>query len=195
MVANITPAHSCLKAELKEHFGFKKKESNFLDKTLALCNLFHTNVKYSGNTTNLRAHLKCHHPDKVTLSEEPTKIRPDPKQTMLYSDGKCFHKFPSTSARLQKITETTSYFICQDLRPNSVVEKSGFRPMVNVMEPRYQIPTHEHLTKVCNSQAVCPGRDTRQSLTCHHRVGCPDVRWVNFANNRSLCDHHRSLYQ
>ena len=55
----------------------RKKESDELDKSLAVCKLCHTNVKYSGNTTNLRAHLKRHHPDKVMLmlTGEAKKLR------------------------------------------------------------------------------------------------------------------------
>lgn len=34
-----------------------------------VCKLCHTQVIYTGNTTNLRAHLKCHHPDKVKADE------------------------------------------------------------------------------------------------------------------------------
>uniref|UniRef100_A0A3B3XPC0 Uncharacterized protein n=1 Tax=Poecilia mexicana TaxID=48701 RepID=A0A3B3XPC0_9TELE len=147
MAVNIIPAPSCFKADVWAYFGFKKKkDSDFMDKTLAVCKLCHTSVKNSGNTTNLRAHLKRHHPDKVMLAEE---LHRDPKQTRLDSDGMFSHKLPTTSPRSQKITETIVYFICQDLRPYTVVENAGFRLMVNAMEPRYQIPTREHLTKVC----------------------------------------------
>ncbi|KAJ4940608.1 hypothetical protein JOQ06_026905 [Pogonophryne albipinna] len=144
---------------------------------MAVCKLCHTNVKYSGNTTNLRTHLQRHHPDKVMLTEELKKLRPrrDPKQTMLDSDGGCSHKFPSTSPRSQKITESIAYFICQDLRPYSVVENIGFRRMVNAMEPRYPVPTRQHLTKVCVPRLYAQtkahvkaslGKAERVALTC-----------------------------
>ena len=70
MAASINTVPVCLKADVWEQFGLKKKkESEDLDKSMAVCKLCHTNVKYSGNTTNLRAHLKRHHPDKVMLTE------------------------------------------------------------------------------------------------------------------------------
>ncbi|KAI4801155.1 hypothetical protein KUCAC02_000081, partial [Chaenocephalus aceratus] len=178
MAAHINPAPSCLKADVWKHFGFKKKkESDTLDKTMAVCKLCHTNVKYSGNTTNLGTHLQRHHPDKVVLTEELKKLRPrrDPKQTVLDSDGGCSHKFPSTSPRSQKITESIAYFICQDLRPYSVVENIGFRRMVNAMEPRYPVPTRQHLTKVCVHRLYAQtkahvkaslGKAERVALTC-----------------------------
>lgn len=181
MAANINPAPSCLKADVWEHYGFKKKkESDDLDKSLAVCKLCHTNVKYSGNTTNLRAHLKRHHPDKVTGEPTASKLRRDPKQTMLDSDGVCSHKFPSTSPRSQKITESISYFICQDLRPYSVVENAGFRRMVNAMEPRYLIPTREHLTKVCIPRLYTQTKAlVKASLASAERVALTCDGWTS----------------
>lgn len=180
-MATITPAPSCLKAAVWEHFGFKtKKESDTLDKSFTVCKLCHTSVKYSGNTTNLRAHLKRHHPDKVVLTEEPKKLRRDPKQTVLDSDGSCAHKFPSTSPRSQKITETIAYFICQDLRPYSVVENAGFRHMVNAMEPRYSIPTREHLTKVCVPRLYAETKaHVKASLANAERVALTCDGWTS----------------
>ncbi|KAI4789138.1 hypothetical protein KUCAC02_035425 [Chaenocephalus aceratus] len=177
MAAHIKPAPSCLKADVWEHFGFKKKkESDNLDKTMAVCKLCHTNVKYSGNTTNLRSHLQRHHPDKLlTQNSRSCGPRRDPKQTVLDSDGGCSHKFPSTSPRSQKIKESIAYFICQDLRLYSVVEKIGFRRMVNAMVPRYPVPTSQHFTKVCVPRLYAQtkayvkaslGKAERVALTC-----------------------------
>nr|XP_055054000.1 E3 SUMO-protein ligase ZBED1-like [Misgurnus anguillicaudatus] len=182
MAADINPAPSCLKADVWDHFGFKrKKESEELDKSLAVCKLCHTNVKYSGNTTNLRVHLKRHHPDKVTLSEDTKKLRSrDPKQTILNIDGGCSHKFPSASPRSQKITESIAYFICQDLRPYSVVENAGFRRMVNAMEPRYPIPTREHLTKVCIPRLYAQTKArVKASLASAERVALTCDGWTS----------------
>ncbi|XP_037829561.1 E3 SUMO-protein ligase ZBED1-like [Kryptolebias marmoratus] len=178
MTANIVPAPSCFKADVWTYFGFKKKkDSDFMDKALAVCKLCHTSVKNSGNTTNLRAHLKRHHPDKVMLAEE---LHRDPKQTMLGSDGMFSHKLPTTSPRSQKITETIAYFICQDLRPYSVVENAGFRRMVNAMEPRYQIPTREHLTKVCVPRLYTQTKaHVKASLDSAERVALTCDRWTS----------------
>lgn len=182
MAANINPAPACLKADVWEHFGFKKKkESNDLDKSIAVCKLCGTNVKYSGNTTNLRAHLKRHHLDKFMLTEDPKQQQPrDPKQTTLDIDAGCSHKFPSASPRSQKITESIAYFICQDLRPYSVVENPGFRRMVNAMEPRYPIPTREHLTKVCIPRLYAQIRaHVKASLASAERVALTCDGWTS----------------
>lgn len=44
-------------------------------------------------------------------------------------------------------------------------------------------------------QAVCPDKGSPQSLPYQRGEGCPDVWLVDLATNRSLCDHHGSLYQ
>lgn len=149
----MNPAPSSLKTDAWEHFGFKKKERGDLDKSLVVCKLCHTNVKYY----QLTSPPKGHHLDKVTLMlTEPRKtlvLRCDPKQTRLNSDGGCSLKFPSSSPRLQKITEFIAYFICQDLRPYSMVENTDFRCMVNTMEPHHSIATRKPFKGLC-SQAV-----------------------------------------
>uniref|UniRef100_A0A8B9H2A4 BED-type domain-containing protein n=1 Tax=Astyanax mexicanus TaxID=7994 RepID=A0A8B9H2A4_ASTMX len=40
------------------------------------------------------------------------------------------------------------YFICKDMRPLRVVENEGFRNMVNIMEPRYTLPSRQHITDI-----------------------------------------------
>ena len=168
-----------------EHFGFKrKKESDDLDKRIPVCKMCHSNVKYSGNTTNLRAPLKRHHPDKVMLMEDHKKLRRDPKQTMLDINGGCSHKFPSASSRSQKITESIAYFIHQDLRPYSVVENASFRHTVNAMEPPilfYSNPRTPHQS--LHSQAERSGKGTRQSLSSQRAESCPNVRRLDLMHN------------
>lgn len=108
------------------------------------------------------------------------KLRYDSKQTMLDSDGGCFHTLPPPSPRSQMIIETTAYFICQDLRPYPVVANVGFRRMVNVMEPRYQISTHEHLTKVCVSRLYAHTKaHIKASLTSMERVALTCDWWIS----------------
>lgn len=39
-------------------------------------------------------------------------------------------------------------FICEDMRPLSVVENEGFRIMITTLEPRYIIPSRQHITDI-----------------------------------------------
>uniref|UniRef100_A0A8B9H5C0 Zinc finger BED domain-containing protein 1-like n=1 Tax=Astyanax mexicanus TaxID=7994 RepID=A0A8B9H5C0_ASTMX len=49
---------------------------------------------------------------------------------------------------MTKITQSVLYFICKDMRPLRVVENEGFRNMVNIMEPRYTLPSRQHITDI-----------------------------------------------
>ena len=57
-------APSSFKSKVWVHFGFYKKyNSKDLDMQYAICKECQMKVKYSGNTTNLRAHLTRYHLD------------------------------------------------------------------------------------------------------------------------------------
>ncbi|XDV44703.1 hypothetical protein PO909_012944 [Leuciscus waleckii] len=85
-----------------------------------------------------------HHSD-TQLNEQQAK-RVDSSQLTLAQVQT--HKLPTTSTRATKITQSVVYFICKDMRPLSVVENEGFRYMVQTMEPRYTIPSRQHITDI-----------------------------------------------
>lgn len=114
-----------LKATIWHHFGFRNnKETDELDKSKAICKACHMEVKYCGNTTNLRNHMLRHHQDlmsKLSTGLQEMKL----KQTL---------PLPHNSARSVKITEVIAGFVCKDMRPYSVVENEGFRRLMRVTE-------------------------------------------------------------
>ncbi|RXN19656.1 zinc finger BED domain-containing 1-like protein [Labeo rohita] len=141
-MSKILEAPLSLKADVWTHFGFKAKEGNQgIDKTNAICKHCQASIRYTGNTTNLRSHLQRHHADKLA-SPQPKKTR-DPTQTTLDNTAS---KLPSNSVRAQKITESVVHYICKGLCPYSVVENTGFRFMINTLDPRYVIPTRSYMT-------------------------------------------------
>ena len=54
--------------------------------------------------------------------------------------------FPASSDRAKAITKSIGVFIAADMRPYSVVENKGFKNMIKVLEPRYEIPSRTHFT-------------------------------------------------
>lgn len=134
---HIKPAPAAYKADVWTHFGFINKVGCAeMDKTHAVCKMCHARVKYSGNMTNLRAHLARHHED---LPQTSNAKRMDPVQLTLNQVQS--PKLPPTSSRAVKITQSVLYFICKDMRPLSVVENDGFRHLLTTLEPRYAIPS------------------------------------------------------
>lgn len=59
--------------------------------------------------------------------------------------------YPTDSNRAKDITAAIGTFIAADMRPYSVVENAGFKNMLHVIEPRYNIPSRAHF-----SQTVIP---------------------------------------
>ena len=70
----IQTAPAAFKADVWAYFGFKAKEGSYeLDKSHVVCKLCNTRIKYSGNTTNLRANVARHH-DNVALQANVKQV-------------------------------------------------------------------------------------------------------------------------
>lgn len=88
-----------LKANVWQHFGFKKKhDSEEFDKNNSICKICKIEVKYNGNTTNLRSHLTRHHPE---YAEQAGNVKPLALQQTSLATA-FGSKFPSTSLRAEK---------------------------------------------------------------------------------------------
>lgn len=178
MADRILQAPSSLKADVWTYFGFKANEnSQGMDKTSAICKYCNAAVRYSGNTTNLRAHLQRHHADKLAALQSQQKA--DPKQTTLDNTT---YKLPSNSPRALKITDSVVSFISLDLRPYCVVENTGFRNMVNTLEPRYVIPTRRYITDIAIPRKYEEVKQhVRSSLCSASRVALTCDGWTSRA--------------
>ena len=113
-----------LKATIWQHFGFRNdKETDELDESKAICKACHKEVKYCGNTTNLRNYMLRHHQDLTSkLSTGPQQMKLE--QTL---------QLPANSAR--------------SVWPYSVVENEGFRQLMKVTEPHYVTVSQKRLSE------------------------------------------------
>ncbi|KAK0141192.1 Zinc finger BED domain-containing protein 1 [Merluccius polli] len=153
-----------------------------LDKSKAICRLCKMEVKYFGNTTNLRNHLTRHHPDTQSAKTSD----PNPKKQTQLEQAFGF-KLASNSPRAQKITEAVATFICKDIRPYSVVENDGFRSLINILEPRYVLPTRKHLSEVAIPNLYA---DVKHGVATSHksaeRVALTCDSWTSRATDSYL---------
>lgn len=132
------------KSPVWEHLGFPVSANDegkrLVDKTVTVCRHCGTRKPYnSGNTSAMATHLKRHHPG-VSLTGE--KLKAQPLITAAYKQS-----LPATSDRAKAITNAIGVFIGADMRPYSVVENNGFKYMLNVLEPRYDIPSRTHFSE------------------------------------------------
>ncbi|XP_053569082.1 zinc finger BED domain-containing protein 4-like [Bombina bombina] len=147
----IKNAPSILKASIWAHFGFYEHTGKHeLDKTHAVCKASHTKIKYLGNTTNLRNHVRRFHSEMLTpataasaTAKEITRLAEahQPRIDAMLST------LPPNSEKGKRITKAVATFIAKDLRPYSVLENLGFRNLLKTLEPRYKIPSRNHLTE------------------------------------------------
>ena len=54
----------------------------------------------------------------------------------------------SSSKEHKALTNAVTYCLASDMLPLTTVDKPGFRAMLQTFNPRYQLPTHKHFTKV-----------------------------------------------
>lgn len=152
---------ACFKSDVWKHFGFSLKRNekgeNVTDKEKTICRHCQTVIKYKlGNTSNMRSHLFNHHPEKVR-EDMGSKIKPGQKTIKEVFTA----SLPQNSVRAQRITRCIGEYIAKDLRPFSVVDNEGFKRLVNMLEPKYKIPSRPHF-----SQTVLPAlyKETREKV-------------------------------
>ncbi|XP_059916026.1 E3 SUMO-protein ligase ZBED1-like [Gadus macrocephalus] len=94
----------------------------------------------------MATHLQRHHPG-VSLTGVKPKAAQQPLITAAFKQP-----LPPQSDRAKAITNAIGLFIGADMRPYSVVQNKGFQHMLNVLEPRYDIPSRTHF-----SDNIVPG--------------------------------------
>ncbi|KAK3918539.1 LOW QUALITY PROTEIN: Zinc finger BED domain-containing protein 4, partial [Frankliniella fusca] len=111
-----------------------------ISKDQAKCNLCSTTAinTPTGATTLLQRHLKT----QLKQFNEQQKKK---KKTQTGS----VTRFPldSQSKRAKTITHAIALFIAKGLKPYSVVEELGFKHLIFVLEPRYEIPARTQFSR------------------------------------------------
>ncbi|KAK0142029.1 Zinc finger BED domain-containing protein 4 [Merluccius polli] len=118
------------------------------DNSKADCKLCSARVSRGGkestsfNTSNLIKHLKTHHSAEYTQFAN-AKVTRQPTLTQVLQKRE---KMSRDNPRALKITEGIAYFIALDDQPLSAVENIGFRHLLGILEPRYEISSRHYIT-------------------------------------------------
>ncbi|XP_038157148.1 zinc finger BED domain-containing protein 4-like [Cyprinodon tularosa] len=97
----------------------------------------------SYNTSNLIKHLKTQHDAEYKeFSHSGGKLQQPTLPQML----KKREKMSRDNPHAMKITEALTQYIALDDQPLSVIEDIGFRRLLSVLEPRYEIPSRQYIT-------------------------------------------------
>lgn len=134
-------------------FGFYKKEGK-LNRSQAICKLCRASLTYTGSTTNLDQHARRKHVQeygefktRTNKQEHTASSSTQPRTGNVISN--IFGQLCHNSARSKEITASITHFITKGLCPWNTVEWEGFQDLIHTLEPRYKIPSRNHITNTC----------------------------------------------
>ena len=104
----------------------------------AVCKQCGLKLAYCGETGNLFSHIDSKHPELSEKSQSLSK-----KQLTLGTSRKC------SAQRSGEITKAIAEFVAADLRPIALVDGSGFKKMMHLLEPDYRVLSRPHITSTC----------------------------------------------
>ena len=136
-------------------FGLGKEQT---DSDKAICQLCRKSVlAHGGNTSNLVSHLKNHHPKEHSIVAKARKAKiseksndsgePKTRQVTLSEAVERTQHYVRSSKRRQEITTSVTKFIAKEMMPVSVVEREGFKEIVQKLDPRYEVPSRKYFSK------------------------------------------------
>lgn len=137
-------------------FGFKKED---VEQTTVICKICRKSVATKGSsTTNLYHHLKTHPLEneeclKLRATSPsgaiPKKMPKQPALTQLSLASSLSRSTPydKNSQKQKEITSAVTHHIAKDMAPVSVVEKPGFRKLINTLDPRYYLPGRKYFAE------------------------------------------------
>uniref|UniRef100_A0A1X7UNU5 BED-type domain-containing protein n=1 Tax=Amphimedon queenslandica TaxID=400682 RepID=A0A1X7UNU5_AMPQE len=161
------------KSDAWKYFGFIPDENGqsteFDSPKCKIC--LQTVVAKCGNTSNLFTHLRTFHPKeynnisetqststkcprnkRLSKSSGQLTIQESIQQTKKYNHGSKEHKM---------MTKSIATFLAKEMLPIYLVDKPGFREMISVINPRYDLPHKDHFSRLAIPRLY---EDTRHNL-------------------------------
>ena len=142
-------------------------DSVISNKMKIVCRLCRIVIAYSGNMSNMTYHLQCVHSneyekylkrtgkasnsyispsDSSVTSEQASDNASEPKQITLSTAFKRAALLPLNSPSYTSLLCATMNFVFQTLQPLSVMDEPAFCNVLQVTEPKFQLPHHTFIT-------------------------------------------------
>ena len=134
------------------------------DKKKAVCHECQGNVACGGdktnsfNTSNLRKHLRNHHPEKLRELKEneketsrkkaAVKEQTSSSQVTIKECLEWMHPYPIHHLVAQRITHFIAKLMALDCQPFSIFEYQGFVHLLNHLQPRYQLLSRKYFSSI-----------------------------------------------
>ena len=133
-----------------EYFIFKGSKVKGPNKKKVFCKLCEKTVKkgkmmmgisYSGGTTNLSNHVKIWHKSEYKKTQEGNEKNKSKSITDFFGEkAKNVTYWSKGSACWRNVTMTIAKWFCTSSRPSKMVEDKGFRVLMNLVCPQYEVP-------------------------------------------------------
>ena len=147
-----------------DYFGLKTNDNGSIivsEEQRPVCRTCYKSISVKGgNTTNLMAHLKEHHPELYVEALESQKSKEGSsakkitkpaetgtKQPTIVDLVEASKKFSSGSPQALELNHAVAYFIAKDAQPLYAVERPGFRTMVAKLNTRYELPGRKYFVE------------------------------------------------
>jgi len=107
-------------------------------------------------TSNLLLHLKTNHPNLFQEANQAMKSSKGPqnKTTSVVVGQPTIQETIERAQKYEwkgkewKFSGSIAYCIAKDCLPINVVEGAGFKKMINTFDSRYEIPGHNHFSRI-----------------------------------------------
>ena len=149
------------------YFGLEAKESGIPKEHKPVCCTCKRSVPTKGgNTSNLMSHLKEHHAELYIEALSAQKTQQSKGKTQRKSDNKdlatrtessseinnttikdillASRKYGPKSSQALELNKSVAFFIAKDCQPLSIVERPGFRRVLNKLHSKYEVPSRKH---------------------------------------------------
>ena len=139
-----------------KYFGFEK--TDVTQKTV-ICKVCRKAVAAkSSSTTNLFHHLRTNHTkeyeecQKLAAKEKPKSAKvtlPAAQHSQQTLEDSINRKLPydKKSTRWRDVTNAITNYIAKEMVPIQVVEREGFKQLVNTLDPRYTVPGRKYFSE------------------------------------------------
>ena len=135
------------------------------------CKLCDTQLTYKGSTTNMINHVQGKH-SMLTASSSSSQSK---TQTTLSLVSKT-----CSPSRAKEIDKLVADFVAEDLRPIATVDGSGFKRLLNFLEPSYSVPSRTHIMSLLRKKHVSLKQELLIEVASHNLALTTDI-WTSRA--------------
>lgn len=128
------------------------------------------------DTENIPQHLKRKQPESITISDDATPST-SRQASQVDSQGE------AATSSTDKILNTITNFIVEDLHTTSIVKDSGFKKLISTLKPDLVLPSQED---ILNNILLLYGIERSNLLILLHSIDAISIaieRWTSFTDN------------